>query len=1079
MNESRDPQRIAAFLMAGWKGLVGLEEAVEGLQGQESDAARKALSELSRELAGSAETYGFYGIARLAASMERLANAFPPLEHSSAADILQLLGDTLTVFPMVLDNIAAEGSEDIPQVPGLQWRYDVEVPAAEELAAQRRRAQAPGPVDAQLERLRRAEPEMVGFFVADARQHLAGMESRLARLRSLAPHLDTADIEILNDFFRHAHTIKGAAYTVGCHAAGDLAHGMEDILVGIRSGEVRLNEEILEVGARCASALEAMADRLDGRPGPAVQPSYDQILRHINDLRPHLDHDVTASSTETAGQTAMATVVHAVEPTSSAPGREADPESAEARPTADSEAIHPGSAEPKASALKPPSELTIPEPAVPPVGVDGLGASRSTDDPFDKRYLDKSFKEGRAEGHDPGDLADDHTPVPPVSVPSISFAAEDAREVLDSERARSTLRVDLGRLESVLDLAGEVTVAHGTSVRQLAQLEGIQQQLEDCRRRMSKTTATFQQRHLNPMLESRSQGPEPDLPPVPGSEGPAGRTSAGRTSAGRTSAGRSVAEQFAELEFDRYDDFNILARRIGELSSDLSEIHHELEHMLSSARHSSLQVQSLTRRLRVGIGRVRMVPVGRLFARFSRLGRKAAAEASKDLEIELSGENVEIDNAVIERVAEPLTHLVQNAIHHGIESPDTRRMIGKEPTGTLRFAARAKGRRVRLEVSDDGAGIDLESIKKRALELGLRGTADLEALSDREALDLIYLPGLTTSQRVTTSAGRGVGMDAVRHSVNRLGGDILVESEPGAGTRFILELPASLLVTEALVVRAGDASFALPLPQVDRLGHLFEGDLRVTAPADDTPGSATEIAHFAGRDWPVLRLAERLGLVARGPVDEVPGLVATAALVRSPSATALIVDEVVGIEELVVKPLGPFLAGAHLFNGATLDTRGNIILMLDLTALVTGETLLHAQPTDAALSLPEAPPRVLLADDSLSVRRVLGRVLQKEGYEVFTARDGAEALELLLDLPFDAVITDLEMPRMSGYELIDDLRNRASTKDTPVWVVTTRAGARHAALAKDLGAVGYLAKPVDAELLVGQLESIVGRGRQL
>ncbi len=1013
MKTTQDPQRVAAFLMAGWKGLVGLEEAVEGLHGQEAEAARRALAQLSHELATSADTYGFYAIARLAASMERLANAFPPLEHSSAADVLQLLGDTLTVFPMVLDNIAAEASEDIPQVPGLQWRYDVEVPAAEELAAQRQQTEAPGPVDGRLEQLRRQDPEMVGFFVADAREHLAGMKARLAQLRASDLESASTDVEALNDLFRHAHTIKGAAYTVGCQVAGDLAHGLEDILVGIRSGGLHLSPEILDVGNRCAAILEEMVDRLDGRPGPAVQYRYDQTLQQITKLRPaHLED---LESLEPAIGLHAADRPELNEPTGTEPK---DDDSTTDDSRADSRTDESGTGQ--------------------------------NDSPVPKWQTPST-----AHGAD----------APPVSVPSDSFAAEEAPEVLDSQQARSTLRVDLQRLENVLDLAGEVAVAHGTSVRQLSQLENIHNQLNDCKRRMARTTATFQHRHLNPMLESRTQAPGSGTPRPPGAD------------SANPDTDRSVAEQFAELEFDRYDDFNILARRIGELSSDLSEIHHELEQMLSSARHSSLQVQNLTRRLRVGIGRVRMVPVGRLFARFSRLARKAAIESSKELEVELSGENVEIDNAVIERVAEPLTHLVQNAIHHGIENPNERRMSGKDALGTLKFTARAKGRRVRLEVSDDGAGIDLETIKEKALELGLRSSEALEALSDREALDLIYLPGLTTSSKVTTAAGRGVGMDAVRHSVNRLGGDILVESEPGAGTRFILELPASLLVTEALVVRVGNSSFALPLPQVDRLGHLFENDLRVAESSDGPDGRAMEVARFADRDWPVLRLAERLGLEAHGPVDEVPGLVATTALVRAPSPTALIVDEVLGIEELVVKPLGPFLEGAHFFSGATLDTRGNIILMLDLTSLVTGEHVSHGRPDTAQLSLPEAPPRVLLVDDSLSVRRVLGRVLQKEGYEVFTARDGAEALDLLLDLPFDAVITDLEMPRMSGYELIDDLRNRASTKDTPVWVVTTRAGARHAALARELGAVGYLAKPVDAELLVDQLESVVGRGR--
>ena len=644
----------------------------------------------------------------------------------------------------------------------------------------------------------------------------------------------------------------------------------------------------------------------------------------------------------------------------------------------------------------------------------------------------------------------------------------------ESQPARFTLRVDLQRLEKVLDVAGEVTVAHGTSVKQLSRLETIHRQLDDCKRRMQRTVKIFQERHLNPVLDPQveadgnqeTRSPNQTNPASPQTQTASPETQTAEvteTSPQKNAA--SAAEQFAELEFDRYDDFNILARRIGELSSDLSEIHHELEKVLSSARHSSLQVQNLTRRLRVGIGKVRMVPVGQLFARFSRLARKAAEEAGKQVNIELEGEQVEVDNAVIDRIAEPLTHMVQNAIHHGLESADHRRMSGKEPAGTLRFSAVGKGRRVRLQIEDDGAGIDVEKLKRRAVELGLKTEAQVADLTPDETVSLIYLPGLTTTRKATAATGRGVGMDAVRHSVARLGGEVYAQTELGMGTTFTLELPLSLLVTEALVVRVGDSKFALPLPQVDQVIHVFEPHL-----VDD---NGDEKIRIEDGEWPVLRLADRLRLEASGPDDEMPGLLAFAALVRTPMPTALLVDEVIGIEELVIKPLGPFLQGARFFSGATLDTQGRILLMLDVASLISDDVSPFPSVPPPPVELPEAPPRLLLVDDSLSVRRVLGRALQREGYEVFTARDGAEALELLLDLPFDAVITDLEMPRMSGYELIDDLRNRASTRDTPVWVVTTRAGARHADLARELGAVGYLAKPVDSELLIEQLESVL------
>lgn len=998
MQATPEPHQIAAFLMAAWRDLVGLEEAVEGLQGAENDAARDALVALSRQFSAEAETYGFLDIARLTESLSRLALAFPPADHPGTADALQLLKDTLNVVPMVLDNIAAEGSEDIPQLAGLQWRYDVEVPAAEALKRQSDEARAAGPVDLALQSERLADPEIVAFFIPEAREQLEGMARRLHELRHPGPQGFQTFPEALNDFFRHAHTLKGSAYTIGSPTVGNLAHALEEVWVAIRQGRQTLTAPILDASDRAAALIGQMVDRLDGVTGDHLQHTYQRSMAELQGL----------------------------------------------------------SIEPREPASPPAPKVSTP--ATQPIPTH-RPRSTATADASPSPAASSALDPAPAAAASPGSLAA-FSPLaapdaPPVSVPPRSLAAPATPDTASSSRARSTLRVDLQRLERVLDLAGEVTVAHGQSVHQLSLLESIRHQLDECRGRLKSTVDVFQQRHLNPVLDLPTTAEPPGSAAPPGGREP-----------------RPVAEQFAELEFDRYDDFNILARRIGELSSDLSEIHSELEGVLISSRHSSLQVQNLTRRLRVGIGRVRMVPVGRLFARFSRLARKAAEEAGKEIHIEIDGEQVEVDNAVIDRVAEPLTHLVQNAIHHGIESVADRRAAGKPSRGTLHFSAQAKGRRVLLSVRDDGAGIDVRHLKQRAVELGLKTRREADRLSPEDALALIYLPGMTTARRATASAGRGVGMDSVRHSVSRLGGEVLATSELGVGTSFCLELPISLLVTEAMVVRVGSSTFALPLPQVKKVIHITRQNLRGEAPAD-TQQPIQEWVAFDGADWPVLRLADRLHLTSTGPVDDIPDLLGVAALVSTPRAAALMVDEIMGIEELVVKPLGPFLEGARFFSGATLDTRGGILLMLDVASLISDDYSPFLRKQSPVMELPETPPRILLVDDSLSVRRVLGRVLQRQGYEVFTARDGVEALELLLDLPFDGVITDLEMPRMSGYELIDDIRNRASTRDTPIWVVTTRAGARHAALARRLGAVGYLAKPVDPDLLISELESVL------
>jgi chemosensory pili system protein ChpA (sensor histidine kinase/response regulator) len=471
-----------------------------------------------------------------------------------------------------------------------------------------------------------------------------------------------------------------------------------------------------------------------------------------------------------------------------------------------------------------------------------------------------------------------------------------------------------------------------------------------------------------------------------------------------------------------------------------------------------------------------MVPVGKLFARFARQVREAAKAAGKAVILEVSGESVEVDNTVIEQISDPLLHLVQNAIAHGIEPEAERRARGKAPHGTVYLSAYHRGGFVYIEVEDDGRGIDAAALAEEAVRQGFLRPDEAGRLSEREALNLVFLAGFSTASVVTTAAGRGVGMDVVRTNVARLNGEIDVETELGVGTRFTLKLPLTVVISDALLVRSGGQTLALPLNAVRLILSARPEEIQ-------TVGRA-EMVRVDDQLVELFRLDRVLGI----PPDE-PRPVLPVVVVRAGGkAAAVAVDELGGKEEIVIKSLGGLLEGVGPFTAATISGEGRVILVLDPGRLVElGEGSARGIAVGGRTAADEAGPvrarppadggrRVLLVDDSISVRKFVGHMLERAGFRVLTANDGAEALQQLTETAVDVVVTDLEMPRVNGYELIEDLRRRPATRNVPVVVLTTRAGEKHVSLARRLGVQHYVSKPEDEHAFVGLIELLAGAG---
>ena len=934
---------LSVFLMEAWDTLAAVEDGLAALGHTPGTAATlEHLAVVTHRLRGSAALSGFPQVAALAAAMEETVEraAASPAQDRRA---LAALSDLALSLKTALDVIGTSGLEDGEAIAEALDR--IVPPAPPEPGADTTRRLG------ELDRFFIDQPEVLEYFVPEAVEHLESMAQSLVALEGDG----STDAEVLT-LFRAVHTLKGAAYTVGCGMIGDLAHRIEDMLGEIREHRRPLGRAAIETVFVGLDALRLLVrsgeDPADGRAA-----AYERAM-------------------------ALLAALPAIEvPIGLAPAMaESMPELAPANATA---LRHSVAAE-AAPRLEPVVAARRAEPA------------RST-------------------------------------------------RAASTRRVRPSIRVSLDRLDALMNLVGELVITRSRLERHLIQLEQAGELLSFTQSRMTQSVAEFESKYANR--------------PLPAEAGPSDQGAASAVPLG---------DVFAELEFDRYDDFNLLARRVGEISSDLTEIQLQLSGLVRVVREDAAGVQRLSGDLRGQITRARMVPVGRLFAPFVRMVREAAREAGKSVALEIRGETVEMDTTIVELMADPLIHLVRNAIAHGIETAETRRRQGKPPQGTLHLGAAHKGGSIYIEVADDGRGIDLEAVSAAARRGGFVTAETLARLGERDILDLIFLPGLTTAASVTTAAGRGVGMDVVRTNVGRLGGEIEVQTEAGRGTRFRIRLPLTVAISDALMVQVGPETLAIPVPAVKAAIHVRPEEIQYV--------DGAESIEVGGEQVDLVRLDRALRIPSRA----VDGPLCVVTLRTGRKTLAVSVDEFLVKEEIVIKTLGGFLQGVGPFSGATVTGEGRVILLLDALKLLEMSVaapapLAFGSGRERAVVAPPASDgkrSVLLVDDSVSVRKFVGGMLERAGFRVVAARDGAEALQQLAERAVDVVITDLEMPRLNGYELIRDLNREPATCDLPVVVLTTRAGAKHVNLARELGVEHYVAKPVDETSFVQLIESL-------
>src|SRR6202522_970293 len=653
-------------------------------------------------------------------------------------------------------------------------------------------------------------------------------------------------------------------------------------------------------------------------------------------------------------------------------------------------------------------------------------------------------------------------------------APEKRRAAPEALPQAKSVRISLERLDRMMNAVGELVINRTRMLGRLSELAKLVEILNFSKRRLSGKVGDFQEKHeFSRIGGTRNFGVH--APQMDTFRGNLGNMPAIMS---------SDLLEFSDLEMDRYDDFNILSRSLTEISADVTEVLTQLEGFMGRVDSDIDEFTKLAHHLQDEITAARMVPIGNLYTRLSRTVRDASKAAGKPVELSLEGAETELDNNIIQHISDPLIHLVRNAVAHGLEDPQARRQSGKSEKGRVEVRAYHRGNHIFIEVEDDGRGIDYDGVRRRVIESGAMSPLAAAELSERELREFLFRPGFTTASSMTELAGQGVGLDVVRANVHALNGEIEVRSEPGRGACFTVKVPLTLIISQALFVRCGSAVFALPLAVIEEIRRL----------------KPTEIEDVGGRLLTrvrdVVTEVVRLDLqLALPPLEPVNGYFHMVIVKVAGKQVGVVVEEVLGKDEIVIKNLGNYLRRVKLFPGTTIAPDGSLILLIDLNRLVSNDTAeRHALPSSspaarvfapgaeavAAGNMPAAAVDpvendrvVVVADDSISVRKFVGRMLEKAGYRVKLASDGLEASEIIAEFGCHLLITDLEMPRMNGYELLAHLRQDPVTRRIPVLVVTSRAGAKHRDRAMKEGASGFLTKPVQEDQLISTIEGLI------
>ncbi|MCH7314753.1 Hpt domain-containing protein [Acinetobacter sp. ANC 3882] len=607
------------------------------------------------------------------------------------------------------------------------------------------------------------------------------------------------------------------------------------------------------------------------------------------------------------------------------------------------------------------------------------------------------------------------------------------------EQNNEMIRVSADVIEKMIDLSGENAINRSRIEMDLGQLGGTLTEMELAIKRLAD-----QLRRMEGELESQIIA--------------------------RHGGENSRYADFDPLEMDQYSSLNQLSKSLAESASDLVDFKTTLSEKIRDTEGLLLQQSRIQAEIQESLMRTRLVPFSRLLPRLQRIVRQTASTLNRPTELVVNNTEGELDRSILERLVAPFEHMLRNAIDHGIEDREQRLQAQKPETGHIVLNIGRQGTDVVVTFSDDGKGIDVNRIKEKALQTGLM-TKD-QKLDQEEILQFIFHPGFSTAAQVTQISGRGVGLDVVQSDIKTLGGHVSVDSTLGKGTTFTIRVPTTVAVSDALMVKAGDQQFAFPLAQIDRI-------VRISPMALEQYFDSQE--DYFSIDQERYRLRYLSEFVAGQPIPRLSGVVHSLPVLLIKGAqgqtTALLVDQLIGSRgQIVVKPVGQQFSSIGVIAGATILGDGQVCLILDGQNIARqAQSTARSKQADETYTKQRYDERrlIMIVDDSVTVRKVTSRLLERQGYDVVTAKDGVDAIEQLETIKPDLMLLDIEMPRMDGFEVSNLVRHHEIHRDLPIIMITSRTGEKHRERALSLGVNQYMGKPFQEEALLENIESLL------
>ena len=610
-----------------------------------------------------------------------------------------------------------------------------------------------------------------------------------------------------------------------------------------------------------------------------------------------------------------------------------------------------------------------------------------------------------------------------------------------TEANSEMIRISADLVEKMIDLSGENAINRSRIEMDLGQLGNTLTDMELAIQRLAD-----QLRRMEGELESQIIAKHGDL------------------------IGSRYAD-FDALEMDQYSSLNQLSKSLAESASDLVDFKTTLAEKIRDTEGLLLQQSRIQAEIQESLMRTRLVPFSRLLPRLQRLVRQTSSTVNKPTELVVNNTEGELDRNILEKLVSPLEHMLRNAIDHGIEDAEQRQKLGKPLTGRIDLNITRQGTDVLVSFNDDGKGIDPKIIHAKAVEKGLiEAEQNLEAA---EILQFIFHPGFSTAQQVTQISGRGVGLDVVQSEIKLLGGQVTVSSELGKGSTFTIRVPTTVAVSDALMVKVGDQQFAVPLSQIDRIVRISPAALEEYFETQkdyfDIDFQSYKLRYLG--EFTANQITPRL----HGIAHSLPVLLIKGSMGQS---IAILVDQLIGSRsQIVVKPIGKQFASINEIAGATILGDGQVCLILDgqsIARQVQGSTRSSAAHLNQDKQRHRDQRRlIMIVDDSVTVRKVTSRLLERQGFDVITAKDGVDAIEQLENTKPDLMLLDIEMPRMDGFEVTNLVRHHEVHRDLPIIMITSRTGEKHRERAFSLGVTNYMGKPFQEADLLENIDALL------